>query len=323
MKSIDVNFKNPDSEILRGVVFGNDKNMSKDLKEKFNATGLSHITAVSGSNIVILVSVLMTFLLFVGFWRSQAFYFSIIFVWFYIALIGFPASGVRAAIMGSIFLAAEFFGRQNTSSRTIILAGALMIFQNPLILLYDVGFQFSFLASMGIIHLKPIINHFFELAKTSVRKFARANFLTEVFSDKESKFKNISVKIINLLIDIVLVTISAQIFILPIIIYNFGSLSLISLITNLLVLPIIPFLTVFGLVVSILGIFSGFLGWVFALPCYALIFYLLKVLETFSKSWATKSFENIYWVWFLIYYFLLFGLIWFFTKKLKPKFLGY
>ena len=92
-----------------------------------------------------------------GFWRGQAFYLAVAFIAVYIALIGFPASGVRAAIMGCIALLAQKLGRQNTTSRILVLAGALMLLQNPPLLYYDIGFQLSFLASLGIIHIKPMV----------------------------------------------------------------------------------------------------------------------------------------------------------------------
>lgn len=322
IRSIDSNFSTPQNSILGGIVFGNDENMPKDLRDKFNATGLSHLTAVSGGNIIILIYILMFFLLFLGFWRGQAFYFSVIFIWLYIVLVGLPASGVRAAIMGSIFLLAEKLGRQNTSSRTIVLAGALMLFQNPLLLFYDIGFQLSFLASMGIIHLKPQIDYLFEKIGNTLflKRFKSWVF---VIVKKELKVEEKFDKAFKFALDIIGVTISAQIFILPVIIYNFGSMSLVAPITNLFILPIVPFLMVFGFLASILGIFSGFLSWVFALPCYAMLFYFLKVLDVFSQQWATKNFENISWIWFLIYYFMILVLVLFFKKRMKPKFLAY
>ena len=306
--SINVNFPSPQNSMVDGIVFGNNKDMPKDLKDRFNATGLSHITAVSGGNIVVLISMLVVILLSLGLWRQQALYLSIILVWVYIILVGFPASGIRAGIMGSIFLFAQALGRQNTSSRTIVLAGSLMLLQNPLLLLYDIGFQLSFLASMGIIHVIA----FLKVRNTFKKEAALHSQLKNIFSQK---LKDVT--------DIISITLAAQISTLPIIIYNFGTISLIAPITNFLVLPIVPFLMVFGFLASIFGIFSGFLGWVFALPCYALIFYVLKVLEVFHQPWATKSFENVDWGWFLLYYVVLMVLVWFFKKKLKPKFLGY
>ncbi len=296
MRSIDINFSPPNSDILKGVVFGNDKNMSKNIKDEFNMTGLSHLTAVSGSNIVILISVVMVFLLALGLWRGQAFYFTVIFIWIYIILIGFPISGIRAAIMGCVALLAQKLGRQNTSARIIAITAFLMLLQNPLLLFYDISFQLSFLASMGIIYLKPLIDNAIKIVS-------------------KERFKNI--------LDIISVTFAAQIFTLPIIVYNFGRISLIAPITNMLVLPIIPLLTILGFLVSILGMVSNILGFIFSVPCWFLLGYLLKILDIFSKPWAVKTIQNISWVWLVIYYVVLLVVIKFLQKYQKPKFLGY
>ena len=304
MKSIDMNFSSSHSVILQGIVFGNDKNMPRDVKDKFNATGLSHITAVSGSNIVMLISILMVVLLALGFWRAQAFYGTVAFIWIYIILIGFPVSGIRAVIMGSVALLAQKLGRQNSSGRVIMLTAAVMLFLNPMLLLYDVSFQLSFLASLGIIYLKPLIDYFI-------------SFTTNKKASDSNKWK------LKTLSDIISVTFSAQIFTLPIIAYNFGSISLIAPITNLLVLPFIPLLTMLGFLVSIFGIFSNFLAWVFYLPCWLLLTYLLKVIEIFYQPWAVKTVQHVSWIWLVVYYVILGFLIWFLDKKQKPKFLGY
>lgn len=306
--SVSSNFSPPQNFVINGVVFGKDNDWPRDLKEKFTYSGLSHITAVSGSNIVILIKILAILLLSIGLWRQQALWASVALVWLYIALVGFPASAVRAGIMGSILLLAEIFGRQNTSSRSIMLAGAFMILHNPFLLFYDVGFQLSFLASMGIIHVKPLIDSFLGFRQESKSK---------------SQFKVIFKKVFVFLLDIVSITLSAQVLVLPILIYNFGKVSLISPMTNLLVLPIVPFLMVFGFISGILGIFSGFLGWVFALPCYTLIFYLLKVLDIFYQPWAVVHLKNISWILLLAYYPILGIGIFYLNRKLKPKFLGY
>lgn len=310
MDSVDMNFSPPGSDIIKGVVFGNDKNMSKDTKNQFSATGLSHITAVSGSNIVILIEILMIFLLAVGLWRTQALYLAVILIWIYIVLIGFPVSGIRAGIMGSVGLLAQILGRQNTSARVLVIAGAVMLLQNPLLLLYDIGFQLSFLASLGIIYLKPIIDN--------LLRFNKKPGATSV-----SKKKSLIAKAGKILLDIISVTVAAQIFTLPIIVYNFGSISLVAPVTNILVLPIIPLLTVLGFLVSVAGIFSNVLGFIFSLPCVVLLAYIVKVLDIFSKPWAVKTVEHIHWFWPVVYYACLAMVVRFLDKKMKPKFLGY
>src|SRR3990167_4385212 len=238
----------------------------------------------------------MSFLLALGLWRGQAFYISVIFIWLYIILTGFPASGIRAGIMGSLFLLAEKIGRQKIATRAIVMAAALMVAFNPLLLPYDVGFQLSFLASMGIIFLNPFFNSLFKIFKNN-------------------KAEN--------LLNIVSTTFSAQVFTLPIMIYNFGNISLVSPITNLLVLPIVPELMIFGFLSSILGVVSQFLGWIIFVPCWFLLTYFNKVIDIFSQPWAIKTIGSIHWIWLVISYLVLGFIVYLLHKKQKIKFLEY
>jgi len=305
-KSINSNYSPPQSFIIEGIILGNDKNMSQELKDKFNSAGLSHITAVSGSNIVIMTSIIMSLLLFFGMWRQKALYATFIFIWIYVLLVGLPASAIRAAIMASLLIISQIIGRQNASFRTIIIAAAVMIFQNPLVLFYDVGFQLSFLASMGIIYLKPMIDSvFYSLLKK------RKNII-KLF--EKFKIKN--------LLDIFSTTLVAQIFTLPVIIYSFKSVSLVAIITNLLILPTITILTFLGFWSVVLGMFSRFLGWIFYLPCQVLLFYFLKILNIFYQPWARVTI-SIPFILYFAYYIALFIFIWFMSKKVKPEFLAY
>lgn len=290
-ESIRKNYSPPQSLILEGTVLGDNGVMSQELKDKLNITGLRHVIAVSGTHVVILGAILMSLLLALGLWRGQAFYVSIVFIWLYIILTGLSAAGVRAGIMGSLFLLAQKLGRQSNGPRIITIAGALMLIQNPLLLIYDVGFQLSFLASMGIMSLDPFIK----------------GFLT-IFT--KGKFEN--------LLGIISTTFAAQIFTLPIMLYNFGNISLIAPVTNLLVLPIVSGLMIFGFLSSILGVFSSFVGWIFSIPCWFLLTYFIKVIDAFSKPYFIKVIQNVHWIWLIVLY-LLISLSVYFLKKWEIK----
>ncbi|MDI6592135.1 MAG: ComEC/Rec2 family competence protein, partial [Patescibacteria group bacterium] len=151
-ESIYQNLSPPQSSILGAMILGDKKQLSDDLKNKLNIAGVRHITAISGLHVTILTSILMTILIGLGFWRQQAFWFSIILITLFILMTGLQPSAIRAGIMGGLFLLAQYFGRMAASSRSIVFAAALMLFQNPLLLKLDVGFQLSFLAMMGIIY---------------------------------------------------------------------------------------------------------------------------------------------------------------------------
>jgi len=300
-ESIRNNFSPPESSILEGTILGDNGVMSQDLKNKLNITGLRHIIAVSGSHIVILSSIVMSLLLFLGLWRRQAFYFTLIIIFIYIILTGLPASGVRAGIMGTIYLLAQKIGRQSAASRIIVLACGLMLLFNPLLLFYDIGFQLSFLAVLGIIYFDPLVRKFFK-------------FLIKKYFKKEikEKYENLS--------SMVSATISAQIFTLPIIVFNFGNVSWVSPITNILVLPVVYYLMIFGFLSSVAGVFSGILGWILSVPCYILLEYFLWVVDLFSKQWMYKTIENISWVWLAVSYFFIVILVRYLNKFSKKEF---
>ena len=293
-ESIKRSFLPPQSLILQGTIVGDSGALSQDLKNKLNITGLRHIIAVSGTHIVILCMILMPIFLFFRLWRRQAIICSIAVVWLYIILTGLSASGVRAGIMGSALFLSQIFGRQNASQRMMALAGALMLLQNPLLLLYDAGFQLSFLAAMGIIYLNPIFDYFFKF----------------IFHDK---FKE--------LILIVSTTLSAQIFTLPLMLFNFGNISLVAPITNLLILPIVEPLMIFGFISAFVGIINSFLGLVLAFPCHVLLVYFVKIIDIFSQPYMAIFFKDVSWVWLIILYFIISVVARYLNKKYLQNFI--
>lgn len=302
------NLSPPQSSILAGMILGDRGAISSDLKNKLNITGLSHIIAISGTHVVILTSILISLLLGLGFWRGQAFYFSIFFILLFVLMTGLQASAIRAGIMGCMFFLAQKLGRSATNSRIIIITCALMLAANPLLLFYDVGFQLSFLAVMGMIYFAPIFQNWLKLAlRLLISK-------GEGFIPEE--------KFINLR-SIIATTFGAQIFTFPIIIYNFGNLPLISPLTNLLVLPIVYWLMLFGFIFPIFGLILSPLGWIFSLPCSFLLGYFLKVTEFFSGVLPAKTIGNVHWVWLLVSYLALGILTRWLNKRQRLKFLNY
>jgi competence protein ComEC len=284
----------PQSSILGAIVLGDKRKISEEYKQKLNIAGVRHITAISGMHVAILTSILMTFLLGLGVRRGQAFYFTIFLIFLFILMTGFQSSAVRAGIMGGLLLLGQKLGRLSVSSRAIIFAAALMLAINPLLLTSDVGFQLSFLAMMGIIYLMPTFKSWFKK-------------IPNLF-----QFRNI-----------LAMTLSAQVFTLPILIYNFGYISLVSPLTNILIVPALPYIMGFGFIFSILGILWQPLGWVLSWPAWFLLTYVVKIVDWFSSfSWASITLE-VSWSWFIIFYLILASIIWKLQKRKKLRFLNY
>ena len=290
-ESIYQNLSPPQSSILGAMILGDKRQISDDLKQKLNIAGVRHITAISGLHVTILTSLLMTILIGLGFWRQQAFYFSIVFIILFIIMTGLQASAIRAGIMAGLFLLAQYLGRLSVSSRSIVLAAAIMLAQNPLLLRLDAGFQLSFLAMMGIIHLLPIFQDWF-------RKIPDDFQLRSILA----------------------MTLSAQIFTLPILIYNFGYVSLVSPLTNILIVPLLPYIMGLGFIFGIVGIIFQPLAWLLSLACWLLLTYLIKIVDFFSQPWAFKSLE-ISWPWLIVFYLILGLITWRLQERQKLKFL--
>lgn len=284
----------PEASILEGIILGNKQIFSEKIKNDLSVTGTSHITAISGMNIVIISDIVMIFLIGLGFWRRQAFWIAAILIILFIFMVGAPASAVRAGIMGIILLYAKKIGRLSDSARIMIFACAIMLIFNPLLLRYDVGFQLSFLAVLGLIYIKPIFDKFLE---------------------KITKKEQIS----NLL-QIVTTTIAAQISVLGVLIYNFGRISFISPITNILIVPLITLLTILGIVFIGGTMISIIIGKILLWPAYIGTTYVLRIINWFAQiSWASKQISGAHWLWLILYYILLIGLVILYNKGSKQR----
>jgi competence protein ComEC len=249
------NLSPPQGSILGAMILGDKSRMSEDLKEKLNIVGLRHITAISGMHVTIISMILMQALVGVGLWRGQAFYAALSFLILFVIMVGLPSSALRAAIMAGILLLAQKIGRGASSFRLVIFAAVTMLAINPLLLKYDIGFQLSFLAVAGIIFLSPIFKKLF-------RKIPDQ-------------------RLVNLR-SILAMTLSAQVFTFPVLVFSFGQLSLVAPLCNILVLPALPFILGLGFLFSFAGLLWQPLGWVLSWPAWALLTYIFKIAEWFS-----------------------------------------
>ncbi len=240
-------FPEPTGSFLAGLLLGSRRGIPVDLMEQFNATGLTHIIAISGYNITLII--VLVGALFKTLSRRVRVVFSAIFVIGFVFLVGASAAVVRAGIMGLISLMALYFGRNYFVWIALIASAFFMNFWNPKILVYDVGFQLSFLATVGIIVFVPVFEKWFS-------RFGGG------FGVKEA----------------LIMTLAAQVFTLPVIVLNFGRFAWISPLSNILVLPLIPWAMLFGF----FGVLFGKSLGVFAYLILKLIVFIVGVLSQIS-----------------------------------------
>jgi competence protein ComEC len=248
------------ASLLLGIVFGIKESMPSEFMENLRITGVLHVIAASGMNVTLIAGFLSSFLL-VFLKRQFALLFSILGVAFYAVLAGLEPSIVRASIMGILVFLAQILGRQSSAGYVLFLTGFFMLFISPF-LIEDIGFQLSFLATLGILYIQPIFSGAFRLKR------------------------------IPLLGEAVDTTFSAQLATLPILLVNFGTLSLWSVLVNALVLWTVPFLTIIGGIASLALNIVPFLARMLLYLILPLLLYFERVINLFAAFGGLVSFES-------------------------------
>lgn len=159
LETIYALFPDPEASLLAGILLGLESGIPEEVLEQFNATGTSHVIAISGFNITILSALFFTqFRRWLGArWGTIA---AACAIGLYTVFVGADAAVVRAAIMGGLVLVATRLGRQSDALTSLMVAAVLMTAVSPLVL-WDVGFQLSFMATLGLVLYAPGLQTWF------------------------------------------------------------------------------------------------------------------------------------------------------------------
>jgi len=250
----------PHTSLLGGLLVGAKQAMGEELLDKFRITGVIHIVVLSGYNVTIVAEAIGRAVSFaLQFLRGPTLRIaSIIFsgggIIAFALMTGAGATVIRASLMALLVLLARATGRLYEITIALFLAGFLMVLFNPKILIFDPSFQLSFLATLGLIYLAPLLERKLKLMPTKwkLREFATA-------------------------------TLATQLFVLPLLLYMTGELSLVSLPTNLLILMFIPLTMLFGFLTALLGFVHEFVSLPFAYITFFFLEYELRVVDLFSS----------------------------------------
>lgn len=268
----------PHAGLANGMLLGIEAGIDDDLYEKFNLTGTSHVIVISGSNVAIISAVFLAIgARLVG--RRRAMWPALIGIGCYALLVGGDGAVMRAALMGAVYVVATSLGRRNTALVSLAFACWVLTLVNPLTL-WDVGFQLSSAATAGLIVYANGISDFFttwwrnwsrrwwqhlqaslfDLPLAQLQQKGRAKAEDATLISSTQSFMG------GLIQEGLLITIAANITTLPLVVYYFDRLSVVSLLTNLLISAVQPYIMLWGsggLVVGVLGTYlSDWLNWI-------------------------------------------------------------
>lgn len=280
--AINLSIPEPNAAFINGILLGTRQNIPDHLKDAFSKTGTTHILAISGYNIMIISWAVLAGLIWF-FKRRVAFWISVAVIILFVILTGASASVVRAAVMGLLLSFAHGYGRLYDQKNSIILAGATMIWFNPMVLVFDTGFQLSFMAVLGLIYIYPWLDHkLYKIWKLVPILFSTKSKLQNRGSSISQSNQDDLREIGSGLKELFLMTLSAQIAVAPLLIYYFGKFSLWSLPANILILPFIPAAMLAGFIAGLAGMVFGVLGPLDLLGASNLIGYIAWAITTYQ-----------------------------------------
>lgn len=281
--SIGVSLIEPAAGLANAMLFGQRQDLSPSLVQAFAKSGLGHLIAISGMNISLVIWLVMILALACGLRRQRAYYFTVALIALFVLLVGASASVVRAALMGILVISAAQVGRLANFNHILVISAAFMVMYDPTWLVFDLGFQLSFLAILGLCSFYPGLAILFDR-------------VVEKCPDWSKK----AVEVVGL---IAIATVSAQLLTLPLLVSRFAYLSVVSVPANVLAVWTMPIFMIAGLAATALTLILPVGGLIFWLPVGILLNYLIRLAYYFSElSWATWEIDDAWiWVIFLIY----------------------
>lgn len=265
-----------ESGLLLGIVAGLPEPISDTFSQALNRTSTTHIIVASGYNATIIITAV--FAATSSLKRRASILIVLAILAGYVALSGFNPSMIRAAIMASIAILAQVAGRQKMAMHILLLTGAAMLLLNPL-WIFDTSWQLSFAATIGIIKLEPIIS--------------------SIIGNRLSRFK-----------EVVSTTLAAQLATLPIIGATFGTVTLVGLAANFLVLWLVPWVMLVGAIAIPLLIVLPWLGSLVAWVLEPGLWYIKQTIELIASLPAASVNIQLSLVFCLVYYVALVILVW-------------
>lgn len=279
----------PQAGLSEGLLLGVKKALGEDLETVFRKTGIIHIVVLSGYNIMLVV-IFIRYILGGVLGRRFGSLVSLAGVALFAVMVGLSATVLRASIMAGLLILLGFTGRVYLVLRGLVLAGIIMLLINPYLLAFDVGFQLSFLATLGLILVAPFLDK--KLTAVPNKWFKTREFLVA--------------------------TLATQLFVLPLLLYQIGEFSLVAVLVNVLVLPMVPVSMLLTFLSGMAAFFSTALAVPLAFADYLSLGYIIGIANWFAKLPLASFIVPAFPFWLVPFaYGLIAYLVWYFVYREK------
>lgn len=288
-QKIDSSMEESQASIIKGIVLGDSSDMDQEIQENFRISSISHILAVSGMHVSYLV-IGINILLRNKVGKRKIRFITILFLIFYMFITGFSPSVVRASIMSILVMGAGILYRKNDIWTSLAISLFLILIYNPF-LIENIGLQFSYIGTIGIMVLHKNVFRFFRNIRIKNRKW-------------KYKFNRKVILFISKIKEILAVTLSAQLAIFPIMIYHFNLLGVYFFISNLLVSVIIGPIIIFSTIFIVFSLIFNPISKVICIVLKLLI-QMLIVISNLAKLPFSKLYLSTPQIWTILLYYIL------------------
>lgn len=288
-QKIDSSMEETQAAIIKGIIFGDSSDIEKEIQENFRISSISHVLAVSGMHVSYLVIGIQLFLKSIIGKRKTRFI-TIVFLIFYMFITGFSPSVVRASMMSILLIGGEILYRKNDIWTSMAISLFLILIYNPF-LIENIGLQFSYIGTMGIMILHKSVFSFLKNIKIKNKKW-------------KYKFNRKAIFFISKIKEILAVTLSAQLAIFPIMIYHFNLFGVYFLISNLLVSVMIGPIIIFS---TIFIVFSFIFNPISKVICIVLklLIQMLIIISNLAELPFSKLYLSTPKIWMILLYYIL------------------
>ncbi len=269
------------SGLLIGILIGDTDYMDEEITQNFKNSSLAHVLAVSGQHISYVILAISFALRISKLGRRLSNFLSILILCIFIMLTQMTPSVLRAGIMGMLIIASKLVHRKSDIYTNLAISIIIILFINPFII-YDIGLWLSYGGTLGIVLLN----------KKTIVKLENTNCLFEFIKG------------------IFTMTLSAQIFILPIMILNFNQFSTMFWLSNILASPLVGIIIIYGFIIFFSSLLSIEISIILSFP----LKFLLRLLMFISKMISDLKFSKLLIVtlnpiFVIVYYFIIFLII--------------
>jgi competence protein ComEC len=251
-QALDTSLPFIEAKLAAGLVVAGKQALPKSVQDAFQITGTIQIVVLSGYNVTIIIEMLLALLSVLP--RMISISVGAMGIVLFAIMTGANAAIVRAVVMALIGLLGKILRRPYNVGRALVVSAVIMVFHNPMLLLYDPSFQLSFVATLGLIYATPIAEK-------------RMQWIPEKFKLRE----------------VIASTVATQIFLTPLLLYMIGDLSIVALPANFLLSFIIPITMLAGFLTGIMSMVSLVLAWPIKIAAYLLLATILMIVRLFAS----------------------------------------